>query len=37
LAPSIRTPENNSEVRKYFKKACDGGLAEGCNLLRGIQ
>ena len=28
---------NNSEARKYFKKACDGGLAEGCTLLRGAQ
>jgi eukaryotic-like serine/threonine-protein kinase len=28
---------NNSEARKYFKKACDGGLAEGCTLLRGVQ
>jgi hypothetical protein len=28
---------NNSEARKYFKEACDGGLAEGCNLLRGVQ
>jgi serine/threonine protein kinase len=28
---------NNDEARKYFKKACDGGLAEGCNLLRGAK
>jgi hypothetical protein len=28
---------NNSEARKYFKKACDGGVAEGCTLLRGVQ
>jgi TPR repeat protein len=28
---------NNGEARKYFKKACDGGLAEGCNLLRGAK
>jgi serine/threonine-protein kinase len=28
---------NNSEARKYFKKACDGGLTEGCTLLRGVQ
>ena len=28
---------NNSEARKYFKKACDGGIAEGCTLLRGAQ
>jgi len=28
---------NNNEARKYFKKACDGGLAEGCTLLRGVQ
>jgi serine/threonine protein kinase len=28
---------NNGEARKYFKKACDGGLAEGCTLLRGVQ
>ena len=28
---------NNSEARKYFKMACDGGLAEGCTLLRGAQ
>jgi hypothetical protein len=28
---------NNTEARKYFKKACDGGLAEGCTLLRGAQ
>jgi eukaryotic-like serine/threonine-protein kinase len=28
---------NNTEARKYFKKACDGKLAEGCALLRGAQ
>jgi serine/threonine protein kinase len=28
---------NNAEARKYFKKACDGGLAEACTLLRGVQ
>jgi eukaryotic-like serine/threonine-protein kinase len=28
---------NNSEARKYFKEACDGGLAEGCTLLHGVQ
>ena len=28
---------NTNEARKYFKKACDGGLSEGCNLLRGGQ
>jgi serine/threonine-protein kinase len=28
---------NNDEARIYYKKACDGGLAEACNLLRGVQ
>jgi eukaryotic-like serine/threonine-protein kinase len=28
---------NNSQARTYFKKACDGGLAEGCTLLHGAQ
>ena len=28
---------NNAEARKYFKKACDAGLAEGCSLLHGVQ
>ncbi|HTQ85903.1 MAG TPA: protein kinase [Candidatus Solibacter sp.] len=28
---------NTSEARKYFKKACDGGLNEGCTLLHGVQ
>jgi serine/threonine protein kinase len=28
---------NTEDARKYFKKACDGGSAEGCNLLRGVQ
>jgi hypothetical protein len=28
---------NNDEARKYFKKACDGGLTEACDLLRGVQ
>jgi eukaryotic-like serine/threonine-protein kinase len=27
---------NNDEARKEFKKACDGGLAEACNLLRAV-
>jgi len=27
---------NATEVRKYFKKACDGGLKDGCDLLQGI-
>ena len=28
---------NKAEAQKYFKKACDGGLADGCELLRGVQ
>jgi TPR repeat protein len=28
---------NNSEGRKYFTKACDGGLSEGRILFRGVQ
>jgi len=26
-----------ADARKYFKKGCDGGSAEGCDLLRGVQ
>jgi serine/threonine-protein kinase len=28
---------NNDEARKYFQKACNGGLAEACDLQRGVQ
>jgi hypothetical protein len=28
---------NSEEARKYFKKACDGGLTEACNLQRSVQ
>jgi tetratricopeptide (TPR) repeat protein len=28
---------NGEEARKYFNKACQGGLAEACVLLRGVQ
>jgi serine/threonine-protein kinase len=28
---------NSDEARKYFKKACDGGLTEACNLQRSVQ
>lgn len=27
----------SGEARKYFEKACNGGLSEGCELLRGLQ
>jgi TPR repeat protein len=28
---------NGTEARTYYQKACDGGLAESCKLLRGVQ
>ncbi|MGA3125871.1 MAG: tetratricopeptide repeat protein [Candidatus Korobacteraceae bacterium] len=28
---------NGEEARKYFNKACQGGVAEACGLLRGVQ
>ena len=28
---------NNDEARKYFKKACDGGLTAACDLQRSVQ
>lgn len=28
---------NNEEASKYFQKACNGGVAEACELLRGVQ
>jgi len=28
---------NGAEARTYYQKACDGGVAEGCKLLRGVQ
>jgi hypothetical protein len=28
---------NSEEARKYFNKACKGGVAEACGLLRGIE
>jgi TPR repeat protein len=28
---------NSEEARKYFNKACQGGVAEACELLRGVQ
>ena len=28
---------NSEEARKYFKKACQGGVTEACDLLRGVQ
>jgi hypothetical protein len=28
---------NNEEAIKYFQKACNGGVAEACELLRGVQ
>ncbi|MBV8631769.1 MAG: protein kinase [Silvibacterium sp.] len=37
LGSLYQDTSNNAEARKYFKKACDGGLSEGCTLLRGAQ
>jgi len=28
---------NSEEARKYFNKACQGGVAEACGLLRGVE
>jgi tetratricopeptide (TPR) repeat protein len=28
---------NSDEARKYFNKACQGGVTEACDLLRGLQ
>jgi TPR repeat protein len=28
---------NNEEAIKYFQKACNGGVAEACELLRGVE
>jgi TPR repeat protein len=28
---------NTDEADKYFQKACNGGVAESCKLLRGVQ
>jgi hypothetical protein len=28
---------DNDNARRYFQKACDGGLAEACDLLRKVQ
>jgi tetratricopeptide (TPR) repeat protein len=28
---------NPDEARRYFQKACKGGVAESCKLLRGVQ
>jgi len=37
LGSLYQDASNPNEARKYFKKACDGGLAEGCTLFRGVQ
>jgi serine/threonine-protein kinase len=29
--------QKNAEARKYFKQACDGKVAEACEMLRGVQ
>jgi TPR repeat protein len=28
---------NSEEASKYFQKACNGGVAEACELLRGVK
>ena len=28
---------DSDNARKYFREACDGGVAEGCDLLRGVK
>ena len=28
---------DSDNARKYFEKACNGGIAEGCDLLRGVE
>jgi tetratricopeptide (TPR) repeat protein len=29
--------KKNAEARKYFKQACDGGVKDACEYLRGVQ
>jgi TPR repeat protein len=28
---------DDNNARRYFQKACNGGIAEGCDLLRGLK
>jgi TPR repeat protein len=37
LGSLYQDARNIDEARKYFQKACTGGLAEACDLLRGVQ
>jgi len=37
LGSLYQDAKNNADARKYFQKACDGKLAEACDLLRGVE
>jgi len=37
LGSLYQDARNIDEASKYFQKACTGGLAEACDLLRGVQ
>jgi hypothetical protein len=37
LGTVLQNLGNNTEARKYFKKACDGKLKEACDVLSGAQ
>ena len=37
LGSLYQDAEDGVNARKYFQKACDGGVAEGCDLLRGVK
>jgi hypothetical protein len=37
LGSMFQDSGNKSEARKYFQEACDGKVAEACELLRGVR
>jgi serine/threonine-protein kinase len=37
LGSLYQDAKDNANARVYFQKACDGKLAEGCELLRGLE